>query len=255
MSTEAGGEVGAVERALDLALIVVKNGGSTTEADRAFRNILTGSGIAGVVAVWRMDFVAVNVTRGCNTASLLRPVGAVGVNAGRASAAVLLGERVAAGEIPVDALPAEMDRLSAIASPYGRWILVAGAALTAAFFSRIAGGDPGAFWIASVAAGVGQFARGWLQSKRLSAASVTLLSGILSSTLASVSLRLSLSGTAPATMVSAVVYMVPGVPLINGFIDMISHRHIFIGLERIANAAFLFLVLAISIAFAYAVVM
>ena len=49
--------------------------------------------------------------------------------------------------------------------------------------------------------------------------------------------------------------MVPGLPLINGFVDMVSHKYLFVGLERIANAAFLFLVLAIAIALAYAVVM
>jgi hypothetical protein len=43
--------------------------------------------------------------------------------------------------------------------------------------------------------------------------------------------------------------------LINGFVDVLSHKHLLVGLERIANAAYLFLILAIAIAFAYAVVM
>jgi hypothetical protein len=43
--------------------------------------------------------------------------------------------------------------------------------------------------------------------------------------------------------------------LINGFIDMVSHKHVFVGLERMERAAFLFLVLAIAVALAYAVVM
>jgi uncharacterized membrane protein YjjP (DUF1212 family) len=47
--------------------------------------------------------------------------------------------------------------------------------------------------------------------------------------------------------------MVPGFPLINGFVDVVSHKYLFGGLERIANAAFLFLVLAIAIALAIAV--
>ncbi len=32
----------AIERALDVALIVMRNGGSTVMADRTFRNILKG---------------------------------------------------------------------------------------------------------------------------------------------------------------------------------------------------------------------
>jgi uncharacterized membrane protein YjjP (DUF1212 family) len=49
--------------------------------------------------------------------------------------------------------------------------------------------------------------------------------------------------------------MVPGLPLINGFVDMVSHKYLIVGLERIANAGFLFLVLAVAIVLAYAVVM
>jgi uncharacterized membrane protein YjjP (DUF1212 family) len=43
-------------------------------------------------------------------------------------------------------------------------------------------------------------------------------------------------------------------PLINGFVDLISHRHLVVGFERMLNAAFLFLVLAIAVAFAHTIV-
>jgi hypothetical protein len=43
--------------------------------------------------------------------------------------------------------------------------------------------------------------------------------------------------------------------LINGFVDLVSHKHLILGLERIANAAYLFLVMAVAIGLAAAVVM
>ena len=52
---------------------------------------------------------------------------------------------------------------------------------------------------------------------------------------------------------ASVFYMVPGLPLINGFVDMVSHKYLVVGFERIMNAAFLFLILATAIAFAYTV--
>jgi uncharacterized membrane protein YjjP (DUF1212 family) len=42
--------------------------------------------------------------------------------------------------------------------------------------------------------------------------------------------------------------MIPGLPLVNGFIDVASHRNITVGAMRILNAAFIFLVLAVGIA-------
>ena len=58
---------------------------------------------------------------------------------------------------------------------------------------------------------------------------------------------------APATLIASVIYMVPGLPLINGFVDVVSHKLLVVGFERTLNAGFLFLVLAIAIAFASAV--
>jgi len=64
-------------------------------------------------------------------------------------------------------------------------------------------------------------------------------------------LRLGLTPAIGPTLIASVFFMVPGIPLINGFVDMVSYKHLLIGLERIANAAFLFLALAVAVAFAF----
>jgi uncharacterized membrane protein YjjP (DUF1212 family) len=78
---------------------------------------------------------------------------------------------------------------------------------------------------------------------------------VLSASVAAVGLRMGLSQAAPWTMIASVIYMVPGLPLINGFIDLLSHNFLLVGLERIANAVYIFLILAVAIAFASTVVM
>jgi uncharacterized membrane protein YjjP (DUF1212 family) len=244
-----------VERALDVALIVMQNGGSTVMADRTFTNILKGYKEDGVSAVWRLDFVAASSVAQGQSSAVLRPVGPIGVNLVRASEAAVLGERVARGEVDTAALVSEVERIKAFSTTYNRWVRVAAAAFTAAFFSKIPGGDWGALGIAFVAAGIGQFLRSLLQARKLAAAIVTLICGVLSAGIAGVALRLGLSQTVPATLIASVVYMVPGLPLINGFDDVLSHKHLLVGLERIVNAAYIFLVLAIAIALAYAVAM
>ena len=241
-----------VERALDVALVVMQNGGSTVMADRTFQNVLKGYKQDGVSVAWRLDFVAASSAAEGRPATVLRPVGPIGVNLVRASEAAVLGERVARGEVNTAALVSEVERLKALAPPYNRWAMMAAAACTAAFFSQIPGGDWGAFGIAFVAAGVGQFFRSLLQAMKFAVAPVTLVCGVLSACIAGVGLRLGLSQMAPATLIASVIYMVPGLPLINGFIDMVSHKHVFVGLERMERAGFL--VLAIAIALAIAVV-
>lgn len=244
----------AVERALDVALIVVRNGGSTGMADRAFRNVLKGYNQDGVSVAWRLDFVAASSVADGPTTAVLRPVGSMGVNLFRAAEAVALGERVARGEIDEVALVAEIDRINALDQPYNRWIMTAAAACAGAAFARLIGGDWGAAAIALAAAGAGRFVRSLAPIIKLPVVPGNLACGVLSACLAGVGLRLGLSQMAPAALTASVVYLIPGLPLINGFADMITHRHLFMGLGRIANAALTLMVLAVAIAFAYAVV-
>lgn len=133
----------AVERALDVALIVMQNGGSTVMADRTFKNILKGYKKDGVSAAWRIDFVAASSTAKGRSETVLRSVGPIGVNLVRASEAAALGERVAKGEVDTAALVSEVERVKALAPPYNHWVMMAAAACTAAFFRKSPGGIGG----------------------------------------------------------------------------------------------------------------
>ncbi len=239
-----------LEIALDAALLVMRNGGSTVAAERSFSNILKGLGEQAVATVWRLDFVAAsNADR-----SIVRSVGPIGVNLTRASEVALLGEGVAQGTIPLSALEAEVERIRNLPTPYNRWMTVAVAAGSGACFSQVAGGDWGSLAIAGLAAGAGQLLRGPLQAKRLATAPVTLICGLVSALVAAAGLRFGFSEVESATLIASVTYIVPGLPLINGFIDMVTHRHLVVGFERMLNAAFLFLVLALAIALARTIV-
>ncbi len=243
----------AVEMALETALVVLRNGGSTVAAERCFANVLKGFADEGVVAVWRLDFVAATETVTGHSSTVVRSVGPIGTNLVRASEAALLGERVARNELDTSTFINELERIKRSPS-HNRWVITLAAAAAAACFSRTAGGDWGSFGIAFVSATAGQSLRSMLQARKLAVTSVTLVSAALSALIASVALRMGLSETVPATLLASVIYMIPGLLLINGFVDVISRKYLLVGVERILSAASLFLVLAIAIAFARTVV-
>lgn len=239
-----------LELALEAALLVMRNGGSTVAAERSFANILKGYRREGVTSIWRLDFIAATGASNGQSFTFVRSVGPIGVNLVRASEIAVFSERVAKGDVAIADLGVEVERIKHLASPYNRWVLVAMAAVTAVCFSRISGGDWGSFGLAFVAAGAGQFLRSFLQAKKLAVAPVTLICGLLSALIAAAGLSLGYSQVESATLIASVIYIVPGLPLINGFVDMISHKFLLVGVERMINAAFLFLVLAIAIALA-----
>jgi uncharacterized membrane protein YjjP (DUF1212 family) len=241
----------AFERALDVALIVIESGGSTASAERTFRKVLKGYEQEGGSVGWRLDLVTVSGAGDAGTSTVVRAIGPIGVNLVRASAAVVLGERVGRGEIGLAALGAEIERVRALAQPYKRGAMMAASAFVAAFICRLLGGDLGAVGVAFVAGGVGAFFQSVLRTRGLPIAPLTLVSGTISASLAGLGLRLGLSTTVAPALIGSVFYMVPGLPLINGFIDMVAYKHLLIGLERIASAALLFVALAVAIAFAF----
>lgn len=242
-----------VEKALDIALLVMQNGGSTFMAERTFRNVLAGFKHDTVWLTWRLDFVVAQVSGKDAPASILRPVGIIGVNLVRTSEAVILGERIKKGDIHIEAVEGEINRIKSIAPPYKFQVLLVAAPFAAAFYSQNLHGDTGSFVIAFIAACTGQLLRSKLQKMKVPVAPVTLVCGLLSACIAAAGLHWHWSREIPATMVSSIIYLTPGLPLINGFIDMVSHKHLFIGLERIFNATFLFLLLAVSIALSFTV--
>jgi uncharacterized membrane protein YjjP (DUF1212 family) len=129
--------------------------------------------------------------------------------------------------------------------------MMVASAFTSAFMCPLLGGGLGAVGIALVAGGLGALVRSVLRSRGLPIAPQTLICGMVSASLAGLGLKMGLSPAVAPTLIASVFYMVPGLPLINGFVDMVSYKHLLIGLERIANAALLFLALAVAVAFAY----
>lgn len=238
-----------LEMALEAALLVIQNGGSTVAAERSLRNFLTSSQQEGVVSIWRLDFIGAWGANGPSS-MVVRPVGPIGVNLARGAEVAALGRRAAKGQLAPADLGSELTRIMNLPAPYSRNVMIAGAACAGAAFSQLPGGDWGSLAIAFVAAGVGQFLRSLLQARKMAVAPVTLTCAALSACIGSAGLRLDLSQTAPAALLASVIYLVPGLPLINGFIDVASHKHLVVGMERIANATFLFLVIAIALAMA-----
>ncbi len=162
----------------------------------------------------------------------------------------MLGERAARGELDADAIRSEIDRIRKLPAPYGRASIVLASACTAAFLTQTAAGDYGSMGVAFVAAGCGSFFRSLLQARRLGRYACTFAAAILSALIGTAGLRLGVTSSVAATLLGSIIYMVPGTALTNGFIDFVSDRHMLAGVERILNAAVVFLILALSLVIA-----
>lgn len=236
--------------ALRGALIVLRNGGTTTAAARVFGKLLAALGERPSPAVWRLDFVAISVA-GAQVAFEL--VGPVSSHLSRVSEAMLLADRAARGEVAAAELAPRLSEIERLASPYPRWLGVVAAAIAGGAFARFAGGDLGGQLLAAGGAALGQTLRAPVAKLGMSATATTFACAATSACVGSIGLRLGWSTTTSATLVASVIELVPGLPLINGFLELRSREHLIVGLQRIVDALAVFLALALALALAYAV--
>lgn len=215
-------------------------------ASQAYADLLAIQGQEGAEPVWRLDFVVAQLP---GARVLIEPVGPIGSNLARVSATMELISRAERGQIPVEAVAENLEAIERQAPPYRSWVRTGVAAIGAATFAHSVGGDWGSMAVAAAAAGCGQLLRlEVLQRHGLPALAEIFVGAAASALLAGAGLHLGTTNDLPATLVSSVVCYVPGLALINGFVDLLTYEHLLIGLQRIFYALAIFVLLAVAIA-------
>lgn len=116
--------------------------------------------------------------------------------------------------------------------------------LANASFCRLFGGDWTAVGIVFTSTLVGFSTRQWMQAHAVNHFLVFILSAFLASLCASSALGFDC--TAEVAIATSPLFLVPGVPLINGVIDIVE-GHILIGCSRLINALLLIVCIAVGL--------
>jgi len=237
----------AMDVALDVAVTVLNSGGATRMADKTFHNVAAGCGYKDVSVTFRLDSA---IAGDESTVTIARQVGAISVNLLRASEAARLGERVLRREISGWTLKSELARIRALPEPYSQLTTLVALTASTVGFVRLAHGDWVAASAASIAAIAGLLFRAWLTRRNVPGAPASLAGGIVAASLAALVLRFGLTTTRGATIIGSLLFLLPGLALVNGFVDVLSEKYLVMGLERLANAALQAIFVAIAIQFA-----
>jgi uncharacterized membrane protein YjjP (DUF1212 family) len=240
-----------VDSALYAAVTILHLGGSTTMADRAFRNIVYNSNITGFNIMWRLDNVTVSYTVNGESKTILKSVGTVGTSLTAVSKVIELSEDIRNKKADVSEIVDGINEILKAPPVHSHltYILVAG--LAAAFYSLFHHGSIESVIVVFASAVIGQTLRIQLQAREMRDSHITFICGLLSASIASIFLHLGYGQIEIQTLIACLIYLVPGLLMINGFVDFTKQRYIFIGLQRMMNATFIFLILALVILIAY----
>lgn len=240
-----------IDSALYAAVTVLHLGGSTTMADRAFRNVVYNSKVNDLSIMWRLDNVIVNYTDNGQSKTILKSVGSVGTSLTAVSKIIELTEDIRNKKAEVTRIDDGINEILKAPPVHSHltYILVAG--LAAAFYSLFHHGSIESVIAVFTSAVVGQTLRLHLQAREMRDSHITFICGLLSASIASIFLHLGYGQVEIQTLIACLIYLVPGLLMINGFVDFTKQRYIFIGLQRMLNASFIFLILALVILIAY----
>ncbi len=240
-----------VNSAANTALTVLHFNGVTAMAEKAFNNIIFNSGITDVDIVWRFDNIIVSYKVDGQSAILLKPIISVGTSLNGLYEVMEFSEDVKSGKIPHEDIDTELKKIIEMPLIHKRIVYIILDGLAAAFYLKFHHGSLESILIVFFAAMVGETVRYKLQSMDVPGNRIMFISGLISAGIASIILHSGLGTIEITTLIASVIYLVPGLRMINGFIDLTSLKYTIIGMQRIINALYLLMILAVVILIAF----
>jgi uncharacterized membrane protein YjjP (DUF1212 family) len=257
MNTSRFEEHGDVEQIciviLELAQILLENGAETRRVFETTREVsrLFHVDEFNVLVTHRSVIVTVEVNQ--KTVTRNQRVGTLGVDLRKVSeiSRLIIRSKDDAGFSPTK-LKEKLEEINASPSPYPFYVIVLMVGLACGGFCRISGGDWIAFVSCSFAASVGFYIRHRFVKAYYEPMLCVLVGAFVSAILSSLIAGLWGSSTFANSVAASVLYLVPGIPMINAISDLLK-GHILTGIARsmtvILTAVFVALGLIIAMNF------
>lgn len=148
--------------------------------------------------------------------------------------------------LPLYELQHEYDRI--MAEPrISRWAVLFLVACANASFCRLFSGDPMAMALVFGATLVAFFIRQEMMNRHINHMVVFMVCSFVSSLVAAMGLRYFETATPEIALGTSVLFLIPGVPLINSIIDILE-GHVLTGFSRSINACILIICIALGLA-------
>lgn len=147
--------------------------------------------------------------------------------------------------LSLEQMQAEFDRIVS-EKRESRWLVLVLVALANACFCRLFDGNLTSMAIVAVATLVGFFLKQEMQRRQWNELAIFVICSFVSTMIGSTDFFWFHGGTEDMSLGTSMLYLVPGVPIINGVMDLID-RHVINGIARLANAMLLVACMAVGL--------
>jgi uncharacterized membrane protein YjjP (DUF1212 family) len=220
---------------IDLALwagqLLLQYGAETDRVEETVHRLGTGLGCNWMDILVSPNAIIATTISGDEFRTKTRRVVAMGINMTILTEINHLSHEVSAGYIDRYQARRELERIGKAHPVYNRWVVVIAVGVACAAFSRLLGGDAGAFLVTLLAAALAMFVRQELARRHVNSLLIVIVTAFVAGVMGSAAAIFNLSDEPQIALAASVLLLVPGVPLINCAEDLIK-GHLVTGIVR-----------------------
>ena len=210
------------EMLLDVGTLLMSNGASTGRVRNTVNRIAEALGYdVELLITSRSLMLTVTEENGSDYTSSVRRTPPHGVNFRIVSGISRMSWRVIEEKLTVAQINDEITRLTALPH-YPRLVVLSFVALAGASFCRLFGGEGWELLVTFIASFFGLFIRQEALKKRFNPYLAIVFASFAASMIAGLSVKLGIGDTPEHALATSVLFLIPGVPLINSLTDIID---------------------------------
>lgn len=247
----------AVDVLLHLGALLLRSGNTATRT-RALLKLVAGKlGLDTVAVSMSLDSITISTARSEERVTAMREIGPPGVNAWRIAELERFARALAPAASP-RAITVKLKEIEAAPPLHSGTLVAACVGLASAGFAFLNGAAAPEMAAAAVGGGFGLWLRHWLSHRQVNQYGSAALAAIAASgvfVLAAALANVFGHGFAhyPAGFIASVLFLVPGVPLIAGLMDLLQYQTV-AAVSRVAYAVMILLAVALGLSIVVAVV-
>ncbi len=214
----------ALRDIIDLSLwagqLLLQYGANSERVEESVHRIGTGLGCNWMDVQVTLDAITITATSGDDFRTKTRRIVRRGVNFKVVTAVNDLGHHVSEGHTDRHQARVQLQQITDYLPVFPRWLGLFAACLACAAFSRLFGGDWTAFLATFIAAGAGAILRQQLMIHYFNPYLIVIATAFVASFVAGAADHCALTATPGVAIIASVLFLVPGVPLINSAQDL-----------------------------------
>ena len=219
-----------VQEIMDLALMAGlyshQSGGDTNRTSGIIRRLALALGAARADTVISAINIGVTVEKNGTRETAFRKAPHMGANFAMLTAVAHVVESVEAGLVSAADVRSQLEKIAQHPHFYPRWLIAAAVGLACGGFAALFGGDIAAIACTTVGSGVGMALRLFLHKRHYVPFMFALASSFSAMMVTGLLLKIGHSQTPEAAMAASVLFLIPGVPLINGAADLFGTNYL-----------------------------